>query len=218
MRFAPEILGGILPPGRRLREEHLAERFGASRHTVRSALAALTADRLLAADRLLPATPYQGARVTVFDDEQLLALQGPRRALECEAVRMICKRNGGVVWSDDDLIPIMATVDELIRAEATMPQDWIGVECAHAAVHLSIVERAGSARIPEAHRAIGDELSLLLLHTRPLYSMNELSEQPLALIEDVQRRGEAAIREHLADSTARLLAQRAADHEVRPRR
>lgn len=49
MRFAPEILGGILPPGRRLREEHLAERFGASRHTVRSALAALTADRLLTA-------------------------------------------------------------------------------------------------------------------------------------------------------------------------
>ena len=212
MRFAPEILGGILPPGRRLREEHLAERFGASRHTVRSALAALTADRLLTA------APYQGARVTVFDDEQLLALQDPRRALECEAVRMICKRNGGVVWSDDDLIPIMATVDELTRAEATMPQDWIGVECAHAAVHLSIVERAGSARIPEAHRAIGDELSLPLLYTRPLYSMNELSEQPLALIEDVQRRGEAAIREHLADSTARLLAQRAADHEVRPRR
>ena len=51
------ILSGELAPGTPLREEELSAAHGVSRHTARTALAALTTERLVTAE------PYSGVRV-----------------------------------------------------------------------------------------------------------------------------------------------------------
>ncbi|RWR15919.1 GntR family transcriptional regulator, partial [Microbacterium enclense] len=50
------ILSGELAPGAPLREEELSATYGVSRHTARTALATLTAERLVTAE------PYRGVR------------------------------------------------------------------------------------------------------------------------------------------------------------
>src|SRR5690242_14301694 len=83
-----EVLSGRIPLGVALREEHISEWVGASRHTVRSAF------NRLAAERILVALPYRGVRVTELDPEQILELQQLRAALESEAVRIANERYG----------------------------------------------------------------------------------------------------------------------------
>jgi DNA-binding GntR family transcriptional regulator len=46
-----DIFGGRLPPGEKLREEELAERFGASRHHVREALVRLARVGIIVKER-----------------------------------------------------------------------------------------------------------------------------------------------------------------------
>ncbi|MCO7222507.1 GntR family transcriptional regulator, partial [Klenkia sp. PcliD-1-E] len=75
-----QVLAGVLPAGRAVREEELAAATGASRHTVRAALARLADERLLVAE------PYRGVRVTAFADDDVVGLQELRGALESAAV------------------------------------------------------------------------------------------------------------------------------------
>ena len=77
------ILSGELGLDAPLREERLAAEHAASRHTVRAALQAL------AAERLVTIAPYRGARVANLDDDAVEALQELRGALEAEAVRQV---------------------------------------------------------------------------------------------------------------------------------
>lgn len=200
-----EILGGALAPGRPLREEELADRHRLSRHTVRAALAQLAGERLVTAE------PYRGVRVTVFGDEQVLALQDLRRALESEAVRIIGARVGGGSWPSGERAAIDDAVERLDAVEQDPSGDWSAVERAHADVHLALVESAGSPRITEAYRTLAGELALLLLHTRPAYEKRRLAAEHRAFLEDVQRRGVDAVRDHLAESTRLLLDRAAAD-------
>jgi DNA-binding GntR family transcriptional regulator len=193
-----EILGGLLIPGQPLREEELADRHGLSRHTVRAALAQLVGERLAVSQ------PYRGTRVTVFDDSQVVALQDLRRALESEAVRIVNARHDGGTWTELELQPIVAAIDRLEDLERAVPADWIEVERAHADVHLALVEAADSARISESYRALGAEVALLLLHTRPAYENRRLADEHRAFLREVQLRGPDAVRDHLAESTALL--------------
>ena len=77
------ILGAAIPAGTPLREEVLARSYGHSRHTVRSALSQL------AAERLVQFVPYRGARVADLSDTEAEDLQALRGALETEAVRRL---------------------------------------------------------------------------------------------------------------------------------
>ncbi|QEO14334.1 GntR family transcriptional regulator [Agromyces intestinalis] len=207
-----EILTGALDPGTPLREEQLAARFGASRHTVRAALARL------AAERLAVAAPYRGVRVTSFDGDDILALQHLRMALECEAVRLAGERHGSV-WPAEALAPAEAALDTLAAlagqagldadASGESDPDWLDVETAHADFHRALVEASGSPRIIEAHAALGSELRLFLLHVRPHYTVDALLAEHRDLLEAVQRRGAEALREHLARSAALLVDGRA---------
>lgn len=83
--------------------------------------------------------------------------------------------------------------------------DWLEVERIHAEFHRALVEASGSARIIEAHAALGSELLLFLLHVRPHYSLEELVVEHRELLDAVQRPdGDEAVRAHLAGSTALL--------------
>ena len=158
-----------------------------SRHTVRAALAAL------AAERLVTVQEYRGARVARLDDDEVRSLQHLRAALECEAVHLVAARHG-TPWPDHVLDPARAAVASLA---ATDPDDWSAVQRAHASVHLALVAAAGSPRLTEAYAALGAEVALLLLHARPRYDLAGLVAEHTAYLADVRTRGPAAVRDHL---------------------
>lgn len=182
-----QVLAGVLAPGTPLREQALADAHGVARHTVRTALATLAAERLVTTEE------YRGARVARLTDPEVRSLQDLRAALESEAVRLITARHG-TPWPDDVLAPVRRALDDLATAD---PDDWPAVEHAHAAVHLALVAVAGSPRLTDAYAALGAEVALLLLHARHGYDVPALVAEHAAYVDDVQRRGPAAVRAHL---------------------
>lgn len=194
-----EILGGALAPGAPLREEEIARAHEVSRHTVRAALAAL------GAERLVQLVPYAGARVSALGDEDLRGLQQLRAALEAEAVRLVTEAQG-VEWSAATRAAIEAAIDDLAAAEARA--DWPATIRAHAGVHRAIVDAAASPRIAEAHAALESEVLLLLTHVRPHYAPGALAAEHRAYLDALPRDGRAAVRAHLDHSTQLIRAAR----------
>lgn len=194
-----QILDGEFPPGAPLREEELAERHQVSRHTVRAALAALTAERLLST------VPYRGSRVVSLTDAELDALQELRGALESEAVRQL-RRCHGDHWPKAVMEPIQVQLEQLQQAERG--GDWPQIVRAHSAVHQGVVAAAESPRITEAYAQLDSEIRLLLSQIRPDYPAGSLTEEHRRYLSDVQKSGPAAVREHLAHSTALIRANR----------
>lgn len=187
-----EILSGVLPAGGPLREEHLADRFGVSRHTVRSALG------FLAGERLVTVEAYRGARVTLLDDRQVRDLQQLRGAIEKEVVGSL---------EHADLAPVHTAISVLHRVEAT-DGPWVEVERAHAAVHQALVDTAGNERLSDIYRQLEGELSLLLLHAKDSFAGRDLAQEHRDWLADLHTRGTAAVEEHLERSTRDALASR----------
>jgi DNA-binding GntR family transcriptional regulator len=75
------ILGGDIAPGQRVRQEEVAERFGASRLPVREAL------RMLAAEGLIEHQTNKGARVPRLDMHEVDVIYQMRERLEPLALR-----------------------------------------------------------------------------------------------------------------------------------
>lgn len=71
-----DVLTGVLPPGARLTESSLAERYGTSRVPVREAL------RVLAADGFLELRPNAGATVAAVPVDDLADLYAVRKVAE----------------------------------------------------------------------------------------------------------------------------------------
>jgi DNA-binding GntR family transcriptional regulator len=190
------ILSGDLAPGSPLREEDLSATHGVSRHTARTALATLTAERLVTSE------PYRGVRVSFLDDADLVALQQLRCALETEALRIVKER--GVRPRDAD-----AALDTLAVAEAS--GDWPATLDAHAWVHRALVDAADSPRISEEYRRLDSEMRLLLAHVRPAYAPGELTTEHRAYVAAALTDPEHAVREHLDNSTRAIIAHRGGD-------
>ena len=189
------ILSGELAPGTPLREEELSAAHGVSRHTARTALAALTTERLVTAE------PYRGVRVSLLDDDALVALQQLRCALETEALRIV--RDRGIHPPDVD-----AALDTLAAAEAS--GDWAATLEAHARVHLALVDAADSPRIAEEYRRLDSEMHLLLTHVRPAYAPGALTAEHRAYVEAALADPEHAVRAHLDHSTRAIIEGRRA--------
>jgi len=193
-----EILDGELEPGRRLGEVELAARHGAARHSVRAALRALAAERLVTLER------HRGARVAVLDGDAGRALYELRTALEVEAAHLALRRHDG---------RLPAAVHRAAGALADVCRRpgarWSQVSLAHDALHASIVAAAASPRIAEAHAAIGAETRLFLLHVPRHWSYPALAEDHLRLVAGLEARGPVALRDHLDTSAVALLGDTA---------
>lgn len=196
-RLRTTILDGDLAPGTWLREAELAERFGVSRHTVRTALARLSAERLA------QSVPYRGVRVAQLDTTGLHALQDLRGALESEAVRLLRERHGQQ-WPPSVIAPITVALQHLEQAERT--EGWAAATRAHSGFHQALVAAAGSARITETYAQLDSEILLMLTHIRPAYPPGSLTEEHYAYLSATQRDGGPAVRAHLAHSTALIEA------------
>lgn len=79
--LAERIIAGSIEPGARLRQDHIAEEFGASHVPVREAF------RLLEAQGLAASEPRRGVRVAAFDLAQVKEVAEMRAALEVLALR-----------------------------------------------------------------------------------------------------------------------------------
>ncbi len=187
------VLSGELAPGSPLREEALAEEYDMSRHTVRRALERLVAQRLLVSEA------FRGVRVTSFKDADVIALQQLRTALESEAIRLIRAEHGGS-WPEELLTPLVAAAERL-RTDPSPEQ-------AHSEFHRALVASAASPRITEAYERLDTEMLLFLRQLRSQYDGALLCAEHHAYLTDVQRTGEAAVRQHLAHATTMLLESR----------
>ncbi|HEY1853141.1 MAG TPA: GntR family transcriptional regulator [Solirubrobacterales bacterium] len=96
------IVRAELPPGAKLSENELAERFGVSRTPIREALGRLRDDRLV---RVVPQLGTFVARISIqaIGDAQFI-----REALECAAIRPAAEQAG-----EDDI----AALEENIRSQ-----------------------------------------------------------------------------------------------------
>jgi DNA-binding GntR family transcriptional regulator len=84
-RLESAIVAQQLPPGTRLRQEELCERFGVSRTPIREAL------RKLQAQRLVVLTPNKGATVRIPTRKEIEEVYELRGELEGFAAELACK-------------------------------------------------------------------------------------------------------------------------------
>ena len=190
------ILDGDLGAAERLRELELAEAYGVARHSLRAAL------RALAAEGLVVIEPNRGARVASLTASDLEPLFELRAALELEAARLALERHAGrLPKSVRDAVRLMAAVCE----QAEPP--WSAVVEAHDAVHHALVAAAESARILRAYEALAGELRLFVIQLKPRWSLERMAAHHEQLLEGLEHEGVDALRRHLADGAATLLAR-----------
>lgn len=106
------ILSGVLPPGSRLRQEDLADRFGTSRIPVREAL------RVLEYEGLVTSEPHRGFTVTALDADDVEEVYDLRILLEGHAVKMAMP-----LLTDEDLEDLEALHARM--AAATTPDEQL---------------------------------------------------------------------------------------------
>jgi DNA-binding GntR family transcriptional regulator len=106
-RLRSDILEGLLPPGARLQQEDLCERFGVSRTPVREAL------RQLQALNLVTFSPNRGATVRLPSRAELIEVYELRADLEGFAASLAATRR-----SEADLAEIQRAQDEVASALA----------------------------------------------------------------------------------------------------
>jgi DNA-binding GntR family transcriptional regulator len=144
-----QILDGTLAPASALREAHLCEAFGVSRHTVRSALQALSHEGLLRLE------PNQGAFVTRLTPEDVADVYALRSVIELDAVQELARKGS-----------VPAGLKEALERLRAVPPDasWSDVRDADLAVHQAIID--GLER-PRTSRAFANLLTELRLAGHP---------------------------------------------------
>ncbi|MEL5953567.1 GntR family transcriptional regulator [Streptomyces sp. CLV115] len=140
-----------LYPGSPLRETELSERYGASRHTVRSAIALLESEGILVHDR------NRGARVREFTAPDIDDAFDLREALELEAVRLICRRSPPL----DGVVAAVDHLDRLEEIERREPSERATHETLQAdrQVHRAFVEATANPRLLHAYDTIATEIA-----------------------------------------------------------
>lgn len=195
------ILDGDLPPGRRLVERELVEAYDVARHTLRAAL------RRLEVDGLVRVEPNRGARVADLSHDDLAELFALRLALEREAAHLALERGGG-------RLPrvVHAAAEDLGRIARRPTASWHEVAAAHHRVHEALVVAARAPRIERAYAALSTELDLFLSQLRPVWTRERLGPDHVALVNDLEREGPDALREHMAAALRALHPDESAHH------
>ena len=179
-----EVLDGVLPPGARLREECLCERFGVGRHSVRAAL------RLLVAAGLAVHERHRGASVRPLSRGRIDESFDFRIALELGSLRLALARGAD-----------LTAVEEAVQALESLPEGtpWRQLTECHGRIHHEIVRAGGNDRLLRAYRSCEDELQLLFAGIRPDFSAQRLAALHRQLMDGLQLGGEEALKALEAD-------------------
>jgi DNA-binding GntR family transcriptional regulator len=136
------ILDGRLEPGRRLKEEALAQGFATSRTPVREAL------RTLHVEGLIDFAPNRGASVRSYSIDDLREIYALRALLEGRAARNAVK--GLTPEALDDLRAMCERFTQLRAAEAPVGE----LVVANVAFHEAILAAAESPRLADMARRV----------------------------------------------------------------
>lgn len=146
-RLRSEILGGVLPPGERLIEEQLTQRFKISRAPLREAL------RQLAEQGLVEHLPRRGVRVAEMSADDADELFGLRDVLERYAVDLAFARPQPV-----SLAGLTSAWNEM--AAAARSGDTYRQNDAHQRFHVEVVGLAGHRHLRQAFEPVILKLQL----------------------------------------------------------
>ncbi len=177
------ITTGVFPPGQRLIERDLCERFGVSRPSIREAL------RQLETERLIEVIPYRGPVVRRLSRAEAVSVYDVRAALEATAARLIAERG-----SDEQLLALGAAYDALATAYAS--NDVAEALTAKEAFYKALFDGAGNCIIPEMLSGLNARVTIL---RRLSLSSGERLRASIveieAIVEAIRRRdGRAAAR------------------------
>lgn len=127
------ITTGALPPGFRLRENHLAEHFDCSSTPVREAV------RRLEGDGLVRILPRRGAEVVGFDQQALVELFEVREVLELAAARLAAERHLDRA--------ALAEVRGLIVQQESLSHDEPAAQRLNTDIHAAIARLSGNHQL-----------------------------------------------------------------------
>jgi DNA-binding GntR family transcriptional regulator len=157
--------------------------------------------RALAGEGLVVIAPNRGASVATLRAEDASPLFELRTALEVEAARLALERHGGQLPK-----PVHDAV-RLLAAVCEQPEPpWSSVVHAHDAVHHALVAAAESRRILRAHEALSGEMRLFVIQLKPSWSLERMAEHHERLLAELRDEGVDALRRHLDEGAATLLA------------
>jgi DNA-binding GntR family transcriptional regulator len=189
------IMGGELPPGARLIERDVVERYEVGRGTVRAALQRLEHEGLVTVET------HRGAFVRQLDKEALGGLFDLRTALELESAHRALAAGGGKLPPS-----VHEAVERLAVACERKRPSWRRIAAAHAEVHESIVTAGGSIRIEAAYRQLAQELTLFVIALRPVFPPTEMAAHHRKLVRELETEGPPALRRHLEEGEAAVLS------------
>jgi DNA-binding GntR family transcriptional regulator len=148
-RLRREILSGVLPPGERLIEEQLTQRFGISRAPLREAL------RELAQQGLVEHLPRRGVRVADLSAVDVDELFGLRDVLERYAMRLALP-----LPDTRQLAGLTGAWNAM--AAAAQDGDAFGENEAHRQFHVEVVALAGQRHLRMAFEPVILKLQLYM--------------------------------------------------------
>lgn len=193
------IMSGDVESGERLIERELVERYEVGRGTVRAALQRLEHEGLVTIET------HRGAFVRQLDKQELRELFALRTALEVESAYRVLSANGGKLPRE-----VHDAVDGLAAVCALKRPSWQRIADAHRHLHESIVAAGGSVRIDAAYRQLTQELKLFLVALRPIWTPEEMASHHRKLARELESIGPSALRSHLEEGEAAVLASLAA--------
>lgn len=135
------IIGAVLAPDQRLTEQELSDEMQVGRGTVRSALAALTAENLVVR------RPYAGWAVQTVDDNVLRETYEVRGALEELSARLLARQ-----LDEPARAELLSSYDRLIAAEAgRAAEERLRADLAF---HAGIVRMSGNDLLIRQYKSI----------------------------------------------------------------
>ena len=176
-KLRAELLDGTLPPGARLKEEALAERFAVGRYTVRSAL------RTLVAAGMLEHEVNRGARVPELSAARVDELYEYRTILEVGSLRAGMARH-------QPLTVIEEATAALVRLSPETA--WPKVIDVHQEIHRAIIGWSGNTRLRDAYALCEQEIEFVVASTRPDYTGIRLAELHVSLLARLRLGGDRA--------------------------
>ena len=197
-----DILAHRLPPGARLTESALTERFAVSRGPVREAL------RRLAAEGLIEHQPNRGAVVRRLSPRDLSELFQIRVEMEALAARLAAQST--------DLAARARFAAEIAPIFADAPRRMERYLDENAAFHLAVLRLAGNQqlqelsarlRLPLIMAQVGGALTVEVLQA----SVREHRAIARAIVAAEPEAAAAAVRAHLGRAAALAVASREAD-------
>jgi DNA-binding GntR family transcriptional regulator len=147
------IINGEIPPGERLVETVLAERFAVSRGPVRTALMEL--ERV----GLVTSVPRRGMYVSTFSRADIDELFGVNRALE-----RLAARQAALVITDEQVDGLATLLDELAKTQKYgEPGELIEAELE---LHRALVRASDNKRLVRLWEQITEEIRFLIAVTQ----------------------------------------------------